>query len=111
MNHSHLINLRYQELTAQLDLPNLSGTVNERVEQLLTQLRDTQEALEKAQKDTKLMDWFDKNIFHRELDSFDRMLYKESTMWVTFAPNGVQGSARAILTAAMLRDDPESEEE
>ena len=104
MSDMEVIRQRYEQLTAQLDLPELSGTVNDRVEQLLNKLRSTQEALAKAQKDVKLMDWFDKNIFHRELDSFDQMLYKESTMWVTFAPNNVQGSARNILTAAMERD-------
>lgn len=51
--------------------------------------------------DTVMLDWLDKNIFHREKDSFDTMTRPGYNMWVTFAPEGHQGSARNIITEAM----------
>ena len=52
--------------------------------------------------DTEMLDWLDKNIFHREItDDWDKRMYAGSSMWVTFAPTGHQGSARNIIAAAM----------
>jgi hypothetical protein len=52
-------------------------------------------------KDAQRMDHLDKNIFHREMSDWDKRLYPGHSMWVTFAPEGVQGSARKILDAAI----------
>lgn len=48
-----------------------------------------------------LLDWLEKNIFHREMGDWDRKQRPGQTMWVMFAPSGVQGSARRIIRAAM----------
>ncbi|OIJ42312.1 hypothetical protein [Massilia timonae] len=53
-----------------------------------------------APSDTERMDWLDQNIFHRGMDDLDAMRRKETWMWVTFAPKGVQGTARSIIDAA-----------
>jgi len=50
--------------------------------------------------DTERMDWLDQNIFHRGMDDLDAMRRQETWMWVTFAPKGVQGTARSIIDAA-----------
>jgi len=52
-------------------------------------------------RDGERLDWLDKNIFHREMDDFDKRQYRGFTMWVTFAPNGTQGTARKIIDAAI----------
>ena len=44
--------------------------------------------------DAALLDWLDENIFYREIGNDDY------NMWVLFAPKGVQGSARTIISAA-----------
>lgn len=55
-----------------------------------------------APDDTKRLDWLDKNIFNREnLDWITKKVSHTENMWVMFAPVGVQGSARAIIDAAM----------
>jgi hypothetical protein len=51
--------------------------------------------------DTERLDWFDQNIFHREMDDFDSCLYRNHSMWVLFAPKGTQGTARRIIDAAL----------
>lgn len=53
--------------------------------------------------DTEMLDWLEKNIFHREItDDWDKRLYgAKHSMWVMFAPKGHQGSARNIVAAAM----------
>ncbi len=57
------------------------------------------------ERDAARLDWLDKNIFHREIDSFDKRLYPGSIMWVTFAPQGTQGTARRIIDAAMQQGE------
>ncbi|MGN6656023.1 MAG: hypothetical protein ACTHJ9_11875 [Rhodanobacter sp.] len=53
-----------------------------------------------ASEDTKRLDWLDKNMFHREMNEWDARVHNGETMWVTFAPKGIQGSARKIIDAA-----------
>lgn len=54
--------------------------------------------------DKALLDWLNENIFHREnVDWITGKLSTTCNMWVTFAPLGVQGSARNILRAAKER--------
>jgi hypothetical protein len=54
-----------------------------------------------VERDAERLDWFDKNIFHREMDEWDRKQMPNSVMWVLFAPKGTQGSARRIIDAAI----------
>jgi hypothetical protein len=51
--------------------------------------------------DTLMLNWLDKNIFHREKGRLDAELRSGYNMWVMFAPAGHQGSARNIIAAAM----------
>ena len=62
--------------------------------------------IERLRADAERIDWLDKNIFHREHLTFGGELHPTLNMWVTFAPKGVQGSARAILDAAMKGETP-----
>lgn len=58
--------------------------------------------LEKADKDVARLDWLEQNIFNREnVDWITGEVSKTHNMWVTFAPVGVQGSARRIIDAGM----------
>ena len=57
--------------------------------------------LGKLKADAERMDWLNKNIFSREHLDFNGSLHPTLNMWVMFAPKGVQGSARAIIDAAM----------
>lgn len=61
-----------------------------------------------ARQDTARLDWLDQNIFSRENLDFHGKLDKNYSMWVTFAPRGVQGSARAILDAAISKQSEAS---
>jgi hypothetical protein len=54
-----------------------------------------------ASEDTKRLDWLDKNMFHREMNEWDARIHAGETMWVTFAPKGIQGSARKIIDAGI----------
>jgi hypothetical protein len=58
--------------------------------------------VEKAEKDAARLDWLEQNLFNREnVDSITGKVSKTHNMWVTFAPVGVQGSARRIIDSAM----------
>ena len=58
--------------------------------------------LEKAEKDAERLDWLEQNLFNREnVDWITGEISKTHNMWVTFAPVGVQGSARRIIDAGM----------
>lgn len=57
--------------------------------------------IEALQKDKARVDWLEQNVFHREKDEWDRRVHGKSVMWVFFAPENVQGSARRILDAAV----------
>jgi len=58
--------------------------------------------LERAEKDAARMDWLEQNLFNREnVDWITGKVSKTHNMWVTFAPVGVQGSARRIIDSAM----------
>ena len=58
--------------------------------------------LEKADKDVARLDWLEQNLFNREnVDWISGKVSKTHNMWVTFAPVGVQGSARRIIDSAM----------
>jgi hypothetical protein len=59
--------------------------------------------------DEEMLDWLDQNIFSRQMEGLDALRAKDSNMWVLYAPQGVQGSARAILAAALRRDNAESD--
>jgi hypothetical protein len=50
--------------------------------------------------DKARLDWLDKNMFHREKNEYDARIWRDHTMWVAFAPSGIQGSARKIVDAA-----------
>jgi hypothetical protein len=56
---------------------------------------------EGLRKDAERLDWLDKNMFHREMNEWDARIHRGETMWVMFAPNGVQGSARNVIDAAL----------
>ena len=58
--------------------------------------------MEKAEKDAVRLDWLEQNLFNREnVDWITGEVSKTHNMWVTFAPVGVQGSARRIIDAGM----------
>jgi hypothetical protein len=69
------------------------------IETLECELRKAQAA--HAGADTERLDWLDENIFSREMDDFDRRMYRDHFMWVLFAPKDTQGTARRIIDAAM----------
>ncbi|WP_234775229.1 hypothetical protein [Paraburkholderia tropica] len=50
--------------------------------------------------DAARLDWLDKNMWHREKNLWDAKTWAGHAMWVTFAPDGIQGSARRIIDAA-----------
>ncbi len=54
-------------------------------------------------KDTLLLDWLDNNIFHQEPSGWDAKISTDSSLWRIYGVKGVQGTARAILTAALDR--------
>jgi hypothetical protein len=66
-------------------------------------LKDYQAAaLEKGDgRDAERLDWLDENMFHREMNEWDARIHGGESMWVTFAPKEVQGSARKIIDAAL----------
>jgi hypothetical protein len=110
MPTSQQLQAQYTELTDLLDLPDLSGSVVDRVHQLINQLRDEREAKQKAQQDTQLLNWLNKNIHVVPMSDFDMRCAPNSNEWGFYAPkqeNGekVYGCARAILGAAMRRDE------
>jgi hypothetical protein len=58
--------------------------------------------VDKAEKDAARLDWLEQNLFNREnVDWITGKVSKTHNMWVTFAPVGVQGSARRIIDSAM----------
>ena len=58
-----------------------------------------------VQEDAARLDWLEQNLFHREMDEWDVKFggRGDQNMWVLFAPKGVQGSARRIISAARAR--------
>lgn len=40
-------------------------------------------------------------LYHREMDDFDRRSYPGKTMWVLFAESGAQGKTRRIIDASL----------
>ena len=52
--------------------------------------------------DVVLLDWLNENIFYREMGEWDAKYGHGDgyNMWVLFAPKGVRGSARTIISAA-----------
>lgn len=52
-------------------------------------------------RDAERLDWLDENMFHREMNEWDARIHGGESMWVTFAPKEVQGSARKIIDAAL----------
>ena len=58
--------------------------------------------IEGLRKDAERLDWLEQNIFHREMDEWDSKIggRGNQSMWVLFAPKGLQGSARNIIDAA-----------
>jgi hypothetical protein len=50
--------------------------------------------------DTLRLDWLDENIFHREMEPWDKRRAPGHRMFVLFAPDHVQGTARKIIDAA-----------
>lgn len=69
--------------------------------QAADELESANARIAELESDKARLDWLDKNIFHREKDEYDARIWRDYTMWVTFAPNGVQGSARNIIDAAL----------
>ena len=60
------------------------------------------QAADSVLEDAARLDWLEQNIFHREMDEWDSKFggRGNQSMWVLFAPKGVQGSARKIIDAA-----------
>ncbi len=40
-------------------------------------------------------------LFHREMDDWDRKMNPDKTMWVLFAKKGAQGTTRRIIDASI----------
>jgi hypothetical protein len=62
--------------------------------------------------DAALLDWLNENIFYREMGEWDAKYGHGDgyNMWVLFAPKGVQGSARTIISAARAAQEGKSHE-
>ena len=60
--------------------------------------------------DTALLDWLNENIFWREMGEWDAKYGHGDgyNTWVLFAPKGVQGSARTIISAARAAQEGKS---
>jgi len=54
--------------------------------------------------DKTRLDWLDQNIFSRENLTLQGKVDQSYNMWVMFSPRGTQGSARAIIDAAIAHD-------
>ena len=65
-------------------------------------IRAMKAEIEGLRKDAERLDWLEQNIFHREMDEWDSKIggRGNQSMWVLFAPKGLQGSARNIIDAA-----------
>ena len=63
-----------------------------------------------GEEDAGLLDWLDENIFHREMDDWDKERMPTMNMWVMFAPKGVQGAARNIIRAAIAAQPAKQQE-
>jgi len=46
-------------------------------------------------------------LYHREMDDFDKKTHPGKTMWALFADEGAQGETRSIVDAAIPREEPE----
>jgi hypothetical protein len=55
----------------------------------------------RLKRDAERMDWLENNLFHIEPDEWTAKFSPHLNTWRIFAPKGVQGSARAILDAAI----------
>lgn len=67
------------------------------------------ETIKQLLEDRERLDWLENNLFSREPDNWDRKYGMcrdgDTNQWALFAPKGVQGSSRAIIDAAMARDN------
>lgn len=81
--------------------PTVADTINA-LSRMANELCKELDRLEKFEKDAARLDWLEQNLFNREnVDSITGEVSKTHNMWVTFAPVGVQGSARRIIDRAM----------
>jgi hypothetical protein len=55
-----------------------------------------------GREDAERLDRLD--LYHREMDEWDRKTHPGKTMWVLFADDGVQGDTRRIIDAAIAKE-------
>lgn len=76
-------------------------------QQALDSRAQLERQLAEARKDVERLDYLENNIHNREPDDWDSRFgvckNGDTWCWVLFAPKGVQGSARAIIDAAVAR--------
>lgn len=76
-------------------------------EQMSNVIAGLERQLAEARKDVERLDYLENNIHNREPDDWDSRFgvckNGDTWCWVLFAPKGVQGSARAIIDAAVAR--------
>lgn len=77
------------------------GAVAELLEQLLSERDELASRVSELERDTERMNWLEQNLFHIEPDEWTAKYSPHLNTWRIFAPKGVQGSARAIIDAAL----------
>jgi len=78
---------------------------NRTMTEALMQAEAQQVAVPEMLSDDKArLDWLDQNIFNRENLTLQGKVDQSYNMWVMFSPRGTQGSAGAIIDAAIAHD-------
>jgi hypothetical protein len=60
---------------------------------------ELEKVLRESKKDAARLDKLE--LYHREMDDFDKKMNPGKTMWVLFADEGVQGCSRRIVDASI----------
>lgn len=69
---------------------------------LKAEVERVEKGLAAAKADAERLDWLTQNFYSREnIDCFTGKPSKTETMWVFFAPKGVQGYVRNVIDAAI----------
>lgn len=78
------------------------GGEDDHSEEMASARQGLLDVLRKLQTDSEILDYLDDNFFHRSMDDLDQKIYKNTSMWVFFAPTKAGGyTARQRLTDAM----------
>lgn len=85
-------------------MPCPPGTGESRVGYMQAEIDELRAKVESLSADAERMDWLDQNIFSTGMDDLDKKIHCGMWAWRTFAPEGVKGSARNIISSAMAKE-------